>query len=185
MEDPEQPVMDPVENAEEAPAAAPAEDKPAEEGDALLNDTAHDSLHRVVAEGDMCCCCICHCSREETKHLSCFGCFPIKCGIVAIGILTLFLILSALVEIYAMLLNEGIHWWYVLVALLCLVPAIIAASFLTAFFNTDNGARRGGLRTAIILVLISFSLLALWNIIYFQCWYKTETVVMGQGEFTY
>lgn len=131
----------------------------------------------------MCCCCICHCSREETVNLSCFGCFPIKCGIVAIGILTLFLILSSLVEIFAMLLNEGIHWWYVLVALLLLVPTILAASFLTAFFNTDNGARRAKLRSACILVIISYSLLAVWNIIYFQCWYKGENVEMGQADF--
>lgn len=162
-----------AEGAEAAPAeAAPADDQKAEENDALLNDTKEDSLHRVVAEGEMCCCCICHCSRPETRHLSCFGCFPIKCGIVAIGILTLFLILSSLVEIFAMLLNEGIHWWYVLVALVLLIPTILAASFLTAFFNTDNGARRATLRTACILVIISFSLLAIWNICYFQFWYK-------------
>ena len=133
----------------------------------------------------MCCCCICHCSRPETVNLSCFGCFPIKCGIVSIGILTLFLILSSLVEIFAMLLNEGIHWWYVLVALLLLIPTILAASFLTAFFNTDNGARRAKLRAACILVIISFSLLAIWNIVYFQCWYKGENVSMGQADFKY
>jgi len=174
--------------AEEAPAAdAPAAeaDNKQEESDALLDETKADPLHRVVAEGEMCCCCICHCSRPETRSLSCFGCFPIKCGIVSIGILTLFLILSSLVEIFAMLLNEGIHWWYVLIALLLLIPAVIAASKLTAFFNTDNGSRRAGLRTSIILVLISYSTLAIWNIIYFQVWYKGETVEMGQADFKY
>merc|ERR1712195_364524 len=82
-----------------------------------------------------------------------------------------------------MLLNEGIHWWYVLVSLLLLVPTILAASFLTAFFNSDNGARRATLRVACILVIISFSLLAVWNICYFQFWYKSENVEMGQGDF--
>ena len=167
-----------------APDAAAASEHKADENDALLNDT-HDSNHRVVAEGEMCCCCICHCSRPETVNLSCFGCFPIKCGIISIGILTLFLILSSLVEIFAMLLNEGIHWWYVLVALLLLVPTILAASFITAFFNTDNGARRGTLRTACILVIISYTLLAIWNICYFQFWYKSPTVEMGQEGFKY
>jgi len=174
--------------AEEAPADAPAADAAddkQEENDALLDETKADPLHRVVAEGEMCCCCICHCSRPETRSLSCFGCFPIKCGIVAIGILTLFLILSSLVEIFAMLLNEGIHWWYVLVALLLLVPTILAASFLTAFFNTDNGSRRASLRAACILVIISYSLLAIWNIVYFQVWYKGENVEMGQADFKY
>ena len=84
-----------------------------------------------------------------------------------------------------MLLNEGIHWWYVLVALLLLIPTILAASFLTAFFNTDNGSRRASLRTACILVIISFSLLAIWNICYFQFWYKNDTVEMGQADFKY
>ena len=135
----------------EAPPADNADVKsqkskqPTEKDALLANDndkTRDDSLHRVVAEGEMCCCCICHCSRPETVHLSCFGCFPIKCGIVAIGILTLFLILSSYVEIFYMLLNDGIHWWYVLVSLVLLIPLLIAASFLTAFFNTDNGFRR-------------------------------------------
>lgn len=179
--DPNQPAEAP---AEGAPAdAAPADDKKADENEALLNETKEDSTHRVVAEGEMCCCCICHCSRPETRNLSCFGCFPIKCGIISIGILTLFLILSSLVEIFAMLLNEGIHWWYVLVALLLLTPTIIAASFLTAFFNRDNGARRRKLRPACIFVIISFSLLAIWNICYFNFWYKADNVEMGQADF--
>ena len=172
----------PAEN-NEAPAEAPAaaEEKPAEENDALLDKT-HDSFHRVVAEGEMCCCCICHCSRPETKNLSCFGCFPIKCGIISIGVLTLFLILSSLVEIYAMLLNEGIHWWYVLVSLVLLIPTILAATFLIAFFNADTGSRRAKLRVACIFVIISFSLLAVWNICYFNFWYKKEDVEMGQND---
>jgi len=174
-----------AENQNEGAPAADAASERKDENDALLDETKADPLHRVVAEGEMCCCCICHCSRPETVNLSCFGCFPIKCGIVSIGILTLFLILSSLAEIFAMLLNEGIHWWYVLVALLLLIPTILAASFLTAFFNTDNGARRAKLRSACILVIISFSLLAVWNIIYFQCWYKGENVSMGQSDFKY
>jgi hypothetical protein len=133
----------------------------------------------------MCCCCVCHCSEPETRNLACFGCFPIKCGIVAIGIFTLFLILSSFIEIFYMLLNEYIHWWYVLVALLLLVPTIIAASTLTAFFNSDTPARRASLRCACILVIISFSLLAIWNIFYFQFWYKNADVMFGQPEIGY
>jgi hypothetical protein len=178
----------------EAPPADNADVKsnkskqPTEKDALLANDndkTRDDSLHRVVAEGEMCCCCICHCSRPETVHLSCFGCFPIKCGIVAIGILTLFLILSSYVEIFYMLLNDGIHWWYVLVSLVLLIPLLIAASFLTAFFNTDNGFRRGTLRVACIFVIISYTLLAIWNICYFQFWYKHPNVIMGQGAFEF
>lgn len=53
---------------EEKPADAgaespPAEDKPAEEDDALLNKTQEpaDPLHRVLDDAELCCCCICHC----------------------------------------------------------------------------------------------------------------------------
>lgn len=84
-----------------------------------------------------------------------------------------------------MLLNEYIHWWYVLVALLLLVPTIVAASLLTAFFNNDTHDRRSSLRCACILVIISFSLLAIWNIFYFQFWYKNADVMFGQPEIGY
>merc|ERR1719453_2109609 len=40
-----------------------------------------------------CCCCLCACSNEFTEELSCCGCFPIKCGIVTIGIFTFILTL--------------------------------------------------------------------------------------------
>lgn len=89
------------------------------------------------------------------------------------------------IDIFYMLLNEYIHWWYVLVALLLLVPTIIAASMLTAFFNNDTHERRGTLRCACILVIISFSLLAVWNIFYFQFWYKNADVMFGQPELGY
>jgi len=150
-----------------------------------LSTASEDAHHRNVKDGEMCCCCICNCSKPETVNLSCFGCFPIKCGIVCIGIFTLFLILSSFIEIFYMLLNEYIHWWYVLVALLLLVPTIIAASMLTAFFNNDTHERRSSLRCACILVIISFSLLAIWNIFYFQFWYKNADVMFGQPELGY
>jgi len=38
-----------------------------------------------------CCCCHCVCANNKTQDLKCFGCLPIKCGIVGIGIFTLLL----------------------------------------------------------------------------------------------
>jgi len=176
----------PENNDAAAPASKPASKPPSQKAESLNNEsTDEDELHRGVKDGEMCCCCICHCSQEETKNLSCFGCFPIKCGIVCIGIFTLFLILTSFVEIFYMLLNEYIHWWYVLVSLLLLVPTIIAASILTAFFNNDTHDRRSRLRCACILVIVSFSLLAIWNIFYFQFWYKNADVMFGQPEIGY
>merc|ERR1712096_278217 len=96
-----------------------------EETPLLAADEVLSQNHRIVKESEVCCCCICHCSVEKTENLSCFGCFPIKCGIICIGILTLFLIVTSFCEIFYMLLNEYIHWWYVLVALILLVPTIL------------------------------------------------------------
>lgn len=171
---------------EEKPAdAAPAEDEnKAEEDDALLNNT-HDSLHREVENAELCCCCICHCSTEKTRDLSCFGCFPIKCAIIGIGINTICLVVFAFCEIFYLLLNEYVKWWYVLVACLLLVPAIIGCCFLVVFFNRDNHSSRGKLFVACMFVIISFSLVGIWNLCYFNFWYKEEDVIIGSEHSGY
>ena len=159
---------------EAAPAAASA---------AKSESEKVSMYHRTIDQSEVCCCCICNCTDERTKNLSCFGCFPIKCGIVSTGILTLLLILSSFIEIFYFILNDYIHWWFVLIAVLLLVPAIIGACFLVKFFNSDNSASRTNVRTSYILVIISYSTLAVWNIIYFNAWYKNGEVVAG-GEQT-
>lgn len=177
----------PAENAEAAPEAndekAP---EAANEEDALVvKPDEEDPLHRHVKREDMCCCCICSCTVEETRNESCFGCFPIKCGVIAIGILTFFLAITSFTEVFFMLLNEHIHWWYVLVALLLLVPLILAVSFVIVFYNKDTESSRGKFRTALILVICSYTLLALWNITYFNAWYKKGDVLSGAPEIGY
>jgi len=153
------------------------------EADAKSASAKSSIYHRTIDQSEVCCCCICNCSDERTKNLSCFGCFPIKCGIVATGILTLLLILSSFIEIFYFILNDYIHWWFVLIAVLLLVPAIIGACFLVKFFNSDNSSTRSRVRDAYIFVIISYSTLAVWNIIYFNAWYKNGEVVAG-GEQT-
>lgn len=138
-----------------------------------------ESKHRFIDETEVCCCCICNCSEERTRELACFGCFPIKCGVIATGILTELLIVSSFVEIFYFILNDFIHWWYVLVCVLLLIPAIIGACFQVKFFNKDNHSTRGLVRTSFIQVIISYTLLAIWNIIYFNCWYKSGSVIAG------
>ena len=113
---------------EMAPMMA-AEEKPMEEVDEDGISIARE--HELTP----CCCCLCACSNEYTRGSSCCGCFPIKCGIVTTGILTLLLILSSFIEIFYFILNDYIHWWFVLVAVLLLIPAIIGACFLVTFFN--------------------------------------------------
>jgi hypothetical protein len=42
---------------------------------------------------EMCCCCICECSTEHTRELGCCCFFPIRCGVIAIGVFILILTL--------------------------------------------------------------------------------------------
>jgi len=88
-------------------------------------------------EDQMCCCCICHCQDEDDKPYSCCGCFPIKCGLISIGIATLLVTVGLFIEVFYCLLNEYIHWWYVPVAVLCLCPLIVGAIFVIRFFTAD------------------------------------------------
>ena len=177
--------MEDNENAPEAANMEAAEqEKDQAEETTPLNDTV-DSKHRFIDDSEVCCCCICHCSEERTRSLSCFGCFPIKCGIVSTGILTVALIVSSFTEIFYFILNDFIHWWYVLVCVLLLVPAIIGACFIVKFFNRDDHGTRGLVRTAYIQVIISYTLIAIWQIIYFNCWYKSGEVIAGSEQTGY
>lgn len=175
---------------EEKPADAGAEEKSPEddkagEDDALLNKT-EDPLHRVIDDAELCCCCICHCQTPETRDLSCFGCFPIKCAIIGIGILTIFLVLLTFCEIFWLLLNDYVKWWYVLVAVILMVPAFIGCCFLIVFFNADQSSTRAKVFVACMFVIISFSLVALWNMVYFNFWYKdTDDVKFGSEQTGY
>jgi len=133
----------------------------------------------------MCCCCICHCQTEEDKPYSCCGCLPIKCGLVAIGILTILVTLALFVEVYWTLLNEYIHWWYVIVATLCLIPIVVATVFALRFFTKDQKSSRKNMWVGMILAIVSFTLLAIWNLIYFQWVYKYQEVYFGVDGFGY
>jgi hypothetical protein len=42
---------------------------------------------------DMCCCCVCKCSEPRTVELGCCCLFPIKCGVIAIGVFILLICL--------------------------------------------------------------------------------------------
>jgi len=96
-----------------------------------------------------------------------------------IGLLTIFLTVALYCEIFFLLLNENIHWWYVLVAVLLLVPLIISCSFFVLFFSADTNASRGKLDPACYFAIISFTLIAIWNLVYFLVWYKAKDVDFG------
>ena len=133
-------------------------------------------------QGCLCCCCICHCSVKETVHLKCFGCFPVKCGVVAIGIFTIALFIAILAEVFYCLLNENYDWWYVLVGVVLLVPYFIGVTFFITFFSNDTDNSRSRLFVACQFVIISSALLAVWNTCYILWCYKHPDVLTGSPD---
>jgi hypothetical protein len=167
----------PEEKAEaEAPAEAAAEEKPRRRN----NPDDDDPYAEPILEP--CCCCECVCANEFTKESSCCGCFPIKCGVVAIGIFTVLITAIFFVWYFFLFLNEYIHWWYVLVCLFLLCPLLVGASFVISWFTMDTNTTRTMLYTSQILALVSVFLLAGWNLIYFVFLYKKDKFYAGMGD---
>lgn len=133
----------------------------------------------------MCCCCLCLCQEEEVKDLSCCGCFPIKCGVITIGALTLALTILIGVETFYGLLNEYVEWWYIVICCVVLIPLIVAAAMFIAFFSKDNEGTRTAVFSACMQVIISVTLLCVWNTVYFLVFYKKNLVFFGNTETGY
>ena len=176
--------------ADEGEEAKQEEDKPEEEQP--LNEEKEEQQpeepeeeKKPRIEDQLCCCCLCRCQGDLDKPFSCCGCFPIKCGLVGIGIFTILITLALFTEVFWTLLNEYIHWWYVPVACVCLIPIVVATVFCIRFFTKDQKASRTKMWIAMMLCIISFVLLAAWNLIYFQYCYKYDIVYVGVDGFGY
>jgi len=165
MADEAQPMME-AEKKEEEPAA--------EEEDGV--SIAREQLLTP------CCCCLCACSNEYTKDSSCCGCFPIKCGVLAIGIFTLLLTIYMVTMNFFLILNEYIHWYFPVVIIVLLAPMCIGSSFFVVFFTKDTASSRGKLFTACMFGIISTALIAVWVVCYYVFIYKNDTVFSGQGD---
>merc|ERR1711981_423715 len=127
-----------------------------------------DEVKQKLADGGfMCCCCLCQCTDSRVKDLSCCCFFPIRCGVLFIGCFILAITLFVFLEIFYELLNDDIHWWYVLVGVLLAATLVLASAFTIVFFTTDDDDTRRNLRTACILVIIGVSLVAIWACVYF------------------
>jgi len=109
-----------------------------------------------------CCCCLCACSHDRVKDATCFGCFPIKCGILFIAILIFVMSICMLTVSFFGLLNEYLPWWYTLVLILCQAPLITASFISVYFFRKDKRSTRSRLLCAIICSVISIFLWAAW-----------------------
>merc|ERR1711988_667168 len=129
-----------------------------------------------------CCCCLCSCSNEYTKDSKCCGCFPIKCGVVTIGIFTVLLTIYMVTMNFFLILNDYIHWYYPVIILVLLAPMCIGSSFFVVFFTKDTASSRGKLFTACMFGIISTALIAVWIVCYYVFIYKNDTVFTGQGD---
>ena len=134
-----------------------------------MKDPFAESEHvdTIVSEKDMynlspCCCCLCACSHDRVGDATCFGCLPIRCGIMFIAIQIFVLAIVLITVTFFQLLNEYLPWWYVFITLLLLIPIAIAASQMVYFFARDNRSTRGTLFGAVILTIIAVSLWCTW-----------------------
>jgi len=147
---------------------------------AMMEEKKKSPLDEKLDEGAfMCCCCVCECTREETKNLTCCCFFPIKCGVLFIGCIIIAITLFVFLEIFYELLNDDIHWWYVLVGVLLASTLVVASAFAILFFTKDEHGSRQRLFVACMLVIIGVSLIAAWSTVYFVFLYKKDTVTTG------
>jgi hypothetical protein len=151
-------------------------EKPAEE------ETAEDVSIARTQELTPCCCCLCACSNEYTSDSRCCGCFPIKCGVIAIGAFTVLLTIYMVTMNFFLILNDYIHWYFPVVIIVLLAPMCIGSSFFVVFFTKDTASSRGKLFTACMFGIISTALIALWIVCYYVFIYKNDTVFTGQGD---
>jgi len=169
------------ENAEEA-------EKP-EEKKSLIPKSPFDEgpyVPPVQSDKDMytlspCSCCLSARSHDRVGDATCFGCLPIRCGVLFIAIQIFALAIILITVTFFQLLNEYLPWWFVFITLLLLIPSAIAASQMVYFFAKDTRSTRGNMFGAVVLSIISVSLWCIWNLIFYLAIYKRDTVWIGIG----
>ena len=150
--------------------------------DEMMSKKSNKSNKSKVEPGT-CCCCNCACEDEYTKDETCCGCFPVKCGIHFVGILTYVITIIAVVFAFFQFLNEFFPWWYPAVTLLLFIPLILALVFFISFWIKESDGTRGRLIVACILVIVSFALVFLWHLIFIVYFYKGgKEVHIGTGD---
>merc|ERR1719359_1597962 len=135
--------------------------KPAMEDMMGMEEEEIDEMKEKLADGAfMCCCCLCQCTDKRVKDLTCCCIFPIRCGVLFIAAIIIAVTLFVFLEIFYQLLNDDIHWWYVLVGVILASILIIASAFAIVFFTNDTESSRSKLWTGCLFVIIGVSLVA-------------------------
>merc|ERR1719387_2252259 len=164
---------------EEEKMEEPMEEDPMMEPEAPPEKELNEIQKAIQDGGFLCCCCLCECTQKETRELTCCCFFPIKCGVLFIGCIILAITLFVFLEIFYELLNDDIHWWYVLVGVLIAGTLVVASAFAILFFADDNPGSRTRLLVACMLVIVGVSLEAVWATVYFVFLYKKDMVTTG------
>ena len=129
-----------------------------------------------------CCCCLCGCSNELTQGVKCCFCFPIKSGIVLIGLGMFVIAFIQFLNAYYQFANATVPWWKPAVTMVLYVPGFIGACFYIGWYTKDCTRTRATLTPATIQGLTSYTLIILWQMIYFFAIEKKELVGSGFGE---
>jgi len=157
-----------------------AMEEPMMEEEMMEAEESIDEMKEKLADGAfMCCCCLCHCTDSKVKNLTCCCVFPIRCGVLFIACIIIAVTLFVFLEIFYQLLNDDIHWWYVLVGVILASCLIIASAFSIVFLTNDTESSRTQLFTGCLLTIIGVSLVAVWSTIYFVFLYKKDNVTTG------
>ena len=135
--------MDPPADGEKADEESPMmedEDKSDKGSEHSTAESGDDPIPKDIQ--NPCCCCICVCANEFTDEHSCCGCFPIKCGVVSIGIFTYMLTLVLVIWNFWLFMNDYIHWWFTFIVLLLYIPLILGTAFFVCWFTEDTKSTR-------------------------------------------
>merc|ERR1719230_729470 len=168
-------MMDPMEMMEPEMMEEPK----MEEAMGMEEEDIDEVKEKLEDGGFMCCCCLCQCTEKKLADLSCCCFLPIRCGVLFIGCIILAITLFVFLEIFYELLNDDIHWWYVLVGVLIAGTLVVASAFAILFFADDNPGSRTRLLVACMLVIVGVSLEAVWATVYFVFLYKKDSVTTG------
>jgi hypothetical protein len=103
----------------------------------------------------------------------------VKCALVVIGIFACLLTVFIISENFMFIMSDTVAWWYVLISVLLQIPLIIGLFFFFSFFGEDNNDTRAKFDTGCMLAIVSYSLQAIWELIYFLAVYKDQEVVLA------
>jgi hypothetical protein len=145
----------------------------AEKGDAMEEKKNEDGRPEPIDEDFCDCCCKCQCHDPTSRNERCCCCMPLRCGVNWIILLTIAYVLLEFITIVMLYQNVYFEWYYPTILLLLLAPAFVALAFFLNYWCGDSKAARNKLGTGCILLAASAGAIAIWEIIYFSCIYKS------------